>query len=232
VDGGGAVGDPPVRWVAVVPVKRLAIAKTRLTRFAGPFRASLALAFAADTVRAALSCAAVDGVVVVTDDSDAAGVLAGLGAVVVGDAPDAGINPALEHGAAEATSRWPGRGVVALASDLPALRSDELAGVLRRLGARERAFVADVEGTGTTMLAAPPGVPLEPRFGHRSRAAHVTDGARELLGAGTSSVRRDVDTEIDLYDAQRLGVGPSTTRVLADLAAAGGSASPGASPGD
>jgi 2-phospho-L-lactate guanylyltransferase len=214
-----ATGDVVPRWVAVVPVKRLAIAKTRLTRFAGASRPALALAFAADVVRAVAASELVDGVVVVTDDETAAAALTGLGAVVVGDLPDAGINPALEHGAAEAVRRWPGRGVVALASDLPALRAADLTDLLRTLRPGDRAFVADVEGTGTTLLAAAPGVPLAPRFGHRSRAAHVADGARELQGAAISSVRRDVDTEVDLYDAERLGVGPSTAQALAAVRA-------------
>jgi 2-phospho-L-lactate/phosphoenolpyruvate guanylyltransferase len=221
VDDGRATGDPThdaaARWVVVVPVKRLAIAKTRLTRFAGPSRPALALAFAADAVRAAGASEVVDGVVVVTDDETAAPVLAGLGAVVVADVPDAGINPALEHGAAEAARRWPGRGIVALASDLPALRAADLTDLLRALGPGDRAFVADVEGTGTTLLAAAPGVRLAPRFGHRSRAAHVANGASELVGAAASSVRRDVDTEVDLYDAERLGVGPSTAQVLEEV---------------
>jgi 2-phospho-L-lactate guanylyltransferase len=34
---------------------------------------------------------------------------------------------------------------------------------------------------------------------------------------GIASVRRDVDTEVDLWDALRLGVGPRTKAVVADL---------------
>src|SRR5207244_4258556 len=139
--------------------------------------------FATDTVLAAVGSDAVVGVVVVTDDPDAEHALRGLGAVVVRDEPDAGLNPALAHGADVAARRWPGAGVVALASDLPALRSAELSTALRRVPPGGRAFVADVEGTGTTLLAAAPGVPLRPRFGHRSRAAHRADGAVELTDA-------------------------------------------------
>jgi 2-phospho-L-lactate guanylyltransferase len=34
---------------------------------------------------------------------------------------------------------------------------------------------------------------------------------------GIASVRRDVDTEVDLWDALRLGVGPRTKAIAAEL---------------
>src|SRR5947209_10589199 len=83
-------------WAAVVPVKRLPLAKTRIA-LPADLRAELALAIAADTVAACRATSAVARIVVVTDDEDAAARLAELGAVVVPDAPDAGLNPALRH---------------------------------------------------------------------------------------------------------------------------------------
>src|SRR5215470_14083851 len=97
----------PLTWSLVVPVKVLARAKTRLASLAGADRPALALAMAADTVAAALDCPQVGRVIVVTDDPQAAQVLAGLGAVVVPDRPGRGLNGALRHGAAHAGSRWP-----------------------------------------------------------------------------------------------------------------------------
>ena len=67
------VPRPPAHpWCLVVPVKRLALAKTRLAEVAGEHRVDLALAFALDTVTAALACDDVRAVVVVTDEPDAA----------------------------------------------------------------------------------------------------------------------------------------------------------------
>src|SRR5262245_35191402 len=91
--------DSPLTWSLVVPVKVLARAKSRLAVLAGPHRPALALAMAADTVAAALACPVVDRVIAVTDDAEAAGVLAGLGALVIEDEPGRGLNPALRHGA-------------------------------------------------------------------------------------------------------------------------------------
>jgi len=114
-------------WVLVIPVKRLSIAKSRLESFAGRHRAALALAFAADTLAAAAATRGVRGVAVVTDEPDIAELARAHGLLVVGDEPDAGLNPALVHGAAIALARWPGAMVAALSSDLPALRPAELA---------------------------------------------------------------------------------------------------------
>jgi 2-phospho-L-lactate guanylyltransferase len=60
-----------------------------------------------------------------------------------------------------------------------------------------------------------------PAFGERSRARHVQLGyvdlgldssaeARRLL----ARARRDVDTQVDLWDAMRIGVGAATSAVL------------------
>jgi 2-phospho-L-lactate/phosphoenolpyruvate guanylyltransferase len=75
-----------------------------------------------------------------------------------------------------------------------------------------RAFVADAAGTGTTLVAAPPGVDLDPRFGDRSAARHAAAGARPLVG-DWPTLRRDVDTVDDLAAAAELGLGPYTCAV-------------------
>lgn len=204
-------------WCLVVPVKRLAVAKTRLTRLAGDRRAELALAFAADTVAAALATDSVGALLVVTDEPAAADLAAELGAEVVADVPDAGLNAALEHGAADAAERWPGLPIAALASDLPALRPAELASALAACLFERKAFVCDAEGIGTTLLAARELVDFQPRFGHRSRAAHRAAGVVEIAAPGLSSLRRDVDTEVGLYDARRLGLGPRSAAIAAEL---------------
>jgi 2-phospho-L-lactate guanylyltransferase len=200
-------------WTVLVPVKELAIAKTRLSRFAGPSRPDLALAFAVDTVAAALAADQVAAVLVVTDDPRVVADVVPLGADVVADAPGAGLNPALAHGVATGVDRYGPGPVAALSADLPALRPGDLAAALASAADVPRCFVADVDGTGTTLLAARDGAALDPLFGHRSRARHVTSGAVELA-APLVSLRRDVDTEVDLYDAVRLGVGPRTRAVL------------------
>src|SRR5690348_11880068 len=122
------IAEPPgtLTWSLVVPVKVLAHAKSRLAALAGPSRAELALAMAADTVAAALASPEVARVIVVTDDRRASAELARLGALVTLDEPGQGLNPALRHGAALVSSQWPGAAIGALAADLPALRPGDL----------------------------------------------------------------------------------------------------------
>jgi 2-phospho-L-lactate/phosphoenolpyruvate guanylyltransferase len=203
--------DSPA-WTVVIPVKRTEIAKSRLAAAYPRHRQALARAFAVDTTAAALRADGVAEVVVITDDEEVAEQVADLGARVVPDEPDAGLNPALDH-AADLATRF-GHGVAALSADLPALRPDELAAALREC-AQRRSFVADAAGTGTTLLGVPGGGPLDPRFGRDSAAAHLVSGAAPVDLDDIDSVRRDVDTAADLAAAARLGVGRRTTAVLA-----------------
>jgi 2-phospho-L-lactate guanylyltransferase len=207
-----------VEWVLVVPVKRLTVAKSRIGDPWAPHRGDLALAFAQDTVSAALSAAEVVSVVVVTDDPVVATEVKALGAEVVADEPLAGQNAAVSHGALAARRDHPSAGVAALSADLPSLRGVELGAALIAAATYGSAFVGDAPGTGTTMLTAAPGVTLNPLFGPASRAAHAAAGAFELDGVWPT-LRRDVDTAGDLVEARELGVGPATSAVLARLRA-------------
>ncbi|CAL9593940.1 2-phospho-L-lactate guanylyltransferase [Streptomyces griseomycini] len=207
-----------MQWTLVVPLKPLARAKSRLSDTADDgLRPGLALAFAQDTVTAALACPAVRDVVVVTDDVRAGRELAALGAGIVPDEPGGGLNAALTHAATVVrASRGAGR-VAALNADLPALRPPELARVLDTAAEFPRAFLADIAAIGTTLLTASPGRELRPSFGPDSRARHRASGAVELCLDAVDSVRQDVDTGDDLRAALALGVGPRTTAVAARL---------------
>lgn len=206
-------------WSLVVPLKPLAVAKSRLARAVGASRPGLALAFAQDTVEGALACTAVSDVVVVTDDAAAGAELARLGARIVPDAPAAGLNAALGHGARAVRSGRPGAALAALNADLPALRPRELQRVLENASVFPRAFLADAAGIGTTLLSAAPDVELTPSFGGPSRARHSASGAVEIALADVDSVRRDVDTAADLRTALTLGVGRHTARYSARMQA-------------
>lgn len=214
---------PPPRtspsWGVVVPVKVLAVAKSRLGSYGDTARERLALAFAQDVVTACLACPSVARVLVVTDDPRAAAALRALGAETAPDLPDAGLNPALAHGADLVRAGLGDVGVVTVSSDLPSLRSEDLAAALATVPDLGRAFVADADARGTTLLAAGPGASLDPAYGTGSRQRHLDGGAVEL--AAPAALRRDVDTPDDLREAVRLGVGPRTAAVVQDLLHAG-----------
>ena len=207
-----------MQWTLVIPLKPLARAKSRLSDTAGDgVRPGLALAFAQDTVAAALACQAVKDVAVVTDDALAGRELSALGARIVPDEPRGGLNAALAYAAAVVRTARPDSAVAALNADLPALRPLELARVLDTAAQFPRAFLADAAAIGTTLLAAAPGRELLPSFGTDSRARHRASGAEEIALTAVDSVRQDVDTGEDLRTALALGVGPRTAAAAARL---------------
>jgi 2-phospho-L-lactate guanylyltransferase len=102
---------------------------------------------------------------------------------------------------------------VAVCADLPSLQPADLdAALLVAAAAPSPAFVADRDGIGTTLYTAPHDA-FSPRFGSRSRDAHVDAGSREIEG-DLSSLRRDVDDAEGLAAAENLGVGVHTRLAL------------------
>jgi 2-phospho-L-lactate/phosphoenolpyruvate guanylyltransferase len=209
-------------WTAVIPVKRLSAAKSRLRGAVADARhEELALAMVSDTAAAVLASGEVARLIVVTDDPAAVAAVTALGAEAVPDRPAGGLNAALRYGADTVAGLAGPR--AALTGDLPALTGAQLGAALR--AARRRAFVADAAGTGTVLLAAPAGVPLGPRFGIGSADAHAASGARPLIG-DWPGLRQDVDTPGDLGAVLALGAGARTCALLRDVGLAAGCGAP------
>jgi 2-phospho-L-lactate guanylyltransferase len=206
----------------VVPIKRLDRAKSRLRGVVpADEHAGLVLALLLDTVAAAAAADVVRRVLVVGEDERIPAALHGLGLGAVECVDERGLpglNAALSFGAERL--RTPDGTVGALQADLPALRPADLTAAVEEAAGR-RAYCADRPGTGTTLLLAAPGEPLDPRFGPGSARAHAATGAVRI-GAARPAMRCDVDTGEDLGVAARLGLGPRT----APLAAARGEVHP------
>jgi 2-phospho-L-lactate/phosphoenolpyruvate guanylyltransferase len=151
-------------------------------------------------------------VVVVTDDPDLAAGARALGAHAIGEGTARGLDAAIATGAAWA---GPARHRAALLGDMPALRPAELAAALTTASTVERAVVPDAEGTGSTLVTAAAGVPWTSAFGGDSFARHQALGCVALDVPDASSLRRDVDTALQLAAASALGLGPHTTALLA-----------------
>ncbi|MFL6123958.1 2-phospho-L-lactate guanylyltransferase [Actinophytocola sp.] len=191
----------------VVPIKNLDRAKSRL-RGAAPDaqHADLVLALLLDTVTAAARAGGVRRVLVVCEDKRVLDALAGTGVECVDERGLPGLNAALTFGAEYLHT--PTGTVGALQADLPALRPAELSEAIAEADGR-RAYCADRPGTGTTLLLAAPGEPLDPRFGPGSADAHAASGAVRV-GTALPALRCDVDTEDDLAVAAGLGLGKFT----------------------
>ena len=136
------------------------------------------------------------------------------GAQQLPDEGDGDLNRALHAASLRVRLVDPDLAVAAMCADLPSLRTEDLTDALSA-GLTSRWFVADAAGTGTTLLAAGPGVELDPHFGAGSALRHEESGAMPVR-AELSSLRRDVDTEADLAAARELGVGEHTARALGD----------------
>ena len=210
-----------VRWTLVVPVKDARLGKTRLAEHVdGPSRVALVRAMAADTLAAAASTPQVDRLVVVTGDPEVARLARdtrGARVDIVAETTPGGLDAAVRSGLDRAVRLDAANGVGVLLGDLPALRPADLAEVLDAAARHPRSFVADEDGTGTTLLLGRPGSAVDPCFGPGSARAHAERGHVLLDVPAGSSVRRDVDVPDDLEAVSRLGTGQRTGAVLADL---------------
>jgi len=203
------------RWVVVVPVKGNPGAKSRLDGLPG--RTALAEAFALDTVQALLGASDIEGVVVVTGDSELGARLATLGAVIVTEMSTPTTDPlnaAIIQGAEAARRLAPTAHLAIVTGDLPALTAADVNTALRLAAQHDRSMLPDAGGTGTTMLLARAGVNVTPRFGRGSRLAHEASGHVPLAMPASASTRRDVDTPADLVLARAIGLGRHTAALL------------------
>jgi 2-phospho-L-lactate/phosphoenolpyruvate guanylyltransferase len=207
---------PSAGYAVLVPVKRPAVAKSRLGGLGDRARVDLAHAFAGDTVAAVQACLLVARVLVVTDDHLLAAWMAEQGADVIPDGAS-DLNGTLVQAAAEMHRRDPHLGLVALCADLPALRPSELASALGATDPARMSFVADQERIGTTAVVAPTLETFRPSFGPGSRRQHLEADAFEVDGVDVPGLRRDVDDPDDLVAAIKLGVGPRTSMVTTAL---------------
>jgi 2-phospho-L-lactate/phosphoenolpyruvate guanylyltransferase len=201
--------------VGLVALKRSGVAKSRLVSVPTPLRRRLAWTMAVDTLRA---LTAVLPVIVISDQPELAGRLSRerISVRVLAEPVVAGMNAALRHGEKAAAAAG-FSSTLACVGDLPALRPASVRAVLAAAVNPGRAFVADASGTGTTMLIAS-GTELDPHFQGRSAAGHRESGAVALtaaeLGGPLADARRDVDSEVDLYDAYFLGLGSATGQLF------------------
>lgn len=196
----------------LIPVKDGGSAKTRLGVGEDGQRGRLMAAFARDSILAARGCEAVE-VFVVGDGAGLSELVGDLAVAVLPDEGEGDLNRALERAYARVART--GRGVAVMLADLPCLRTSDLDQAFAMVSGRS--FVADADGTGTTLLVSPAGEDLDPRFGIGSAAAHRASGAAEI-GRTLTSLRRDVDTTADLEAALRYGVGVHTAQVASSLA--------------
>ncbi len=205
----------PDIW-AVLPVKRLALAKSRLgCVLTSPERRRLARAMLLDVFDAVRGVEAISAILVVTADPDVARLAAAQGAGVLRDASEAGINAAVAQAANLLVAEGRG-GAVILPADVPLATADELRAVLAALAAGRIVLVPASGDGGTNLIAvAPPGL-VDPCFGDDSFARHVAAArARGIdpVVLRLDGIGHDVDHPRDLL-VQLARSAPTRTRAL------------------
>ena len=208
-----SAADAPTHLL--VPIKRLALAKSRVA-VEPAVRSALALAMALDTVAVARAAREVAQVWIVSSDLEVRAAMAtwDVGFIdeptVDPDEPEP-LNAALRTGLQSLARAVPCSPTAIVPADLPALRSEHLDAVLVSCRGHDRGLVADYSGEGTTLLWGRTASHVKPSFGQHSLARHLAQGA--VMVQAADDVRLDVDTLDDLAAARRLGVGPNTSEL-------------------
>ena len=214
-------------WTAIVPVRSLTQGKSRLTG-KPQGSADLIEAFAIDVLRACSGCQQIERTVVVSPDPAVHELAHRQGCDVFIEPKASGINEAIAAARDAYASTSP---VIAILGDAPCLSPEVLTAVLAQAADHDVSFVADAAGTGSTMWCSQI-TDAAPHFGSHSRAHHRASGAVELGPSPDAQsphlpqdvltwarARRDVDTEVDLWDALRLGAGTATTSAATTVVA-------------
>jgi 2-phospho-L-lactate guanylyltransferase len=199
-----------VRTAAVLPVKRLAVAKRRLrTAVAEPVRGQLAHAMMSDVLDALARCVAIEHTIVVTADPTATATARAKGAAALEDPAEDGQSIAAARGVKRAIADGYER-VLCVPGDCPALEARELDALLAAArGGPEVVIVPDRHGTGTNALVLTPPDAIPPAFGpdsfERHRSLARSAGVHASV-AYPASLVLDVDTGEDLAALrERLG---------------------------
>ncbi|MGD1050391.1 MAG: 2-phospho-L-lactate guanylyltransferase [Solirubrobacteraceae bacterium] len=190
-----------MRTLAILPVKRFELAKTRLgEQLPAPQRRRLAEAMVADVLDALSASPGLDAVVV-TNEPAVASLAGAAGAGVLADAAESGQSAAALVGIAHALRNSYGRALL-VPGDCPALDGPALRTLLDSpADAPAVTIVPDRHGSGTNALLLTPPDVIEPGFGPGSFARH----RRRAAAAGAAwRVERleplmlDLDTPDDL----------------------------------
>jgi 2-phospho-L-lactate guanylyltransferase len=187
---------------AIVPLKRLSAAKSRLARELSPReRNELMCGMLGHILSALEGLKWVRGTIVVGRDRVVRNIAAGHGSVFLREKEHDGLNRALARAAREAVRRG-ADAIMVVPADLPRLKKSDVAGALRRAGKPPFLVIApDRLGSGTNMLMmSPPGI-IRFSFGRRSFRRHVSAGRR--AGVSVKIIKRvslaeDLDSPEDL----------------------------------
>ena len=184
---------------AIVPVKRLGLAKARLAPvLSRSERAELARTMLHDVLTTLCGTPRLTGIVVVSCDSTVAKLAALFDARLVGDVIETGINAAVQHGL---RTLDPSSGALIVPADVPFATSTEVQSVIHALDDDPVVLVPALSDGGTNALAMRRPHLIAPSFGDDSFARHQALAHEAGLGCGvvrSEGLGRDIDCPEDL----------------------------------
>jgi 2-phospho-L-lactate/phosphoenolpyruvate guanylyltransferase len=190
-----------MRATAVVPVKRFAVAKSRLAPGVEETRRpELVAAMVADVLEAIGRARQIERTIVVSQEPEAADLAAAAGAELVTDFEDTSHSAAAMAGARAAMASG-ARCVALLPGDCPLLDPRELDKMLTGVPDPYVAVIPDRHGTGTNALVLAPPDAIEPSFGEGSKERHVAAARAAGIPFGVEdlpSLGLDLDTPADI----------------------------------
>lgn len=191
---------------AIIPMKRLDQAKSRLAGRLDPFeRRELVIRLFSHVLETLNDTPVIDQILVVTSDVEISRLGRVGGATVLGQ-PDAGVNAAIEYGLGQLRDVGSER-FIAIFGDLPYLTSGDIQNVVGLMEPGTLVVAPDRHDRGTNLLAGYRVDAIRPAFGSDSFRVHrgvaVERGliVREYRSRGTAF---DIDTPDDLDNYERL----------------------------
>jgi 2-phospho-L-lactate guanylyltransferase len=185
---------------AVVPVKRLGLAKQRLAPvLSRSERAELARTMLHDVLTTLCATPQLAGIIVVSGDPAVAKLATLFDARVVGDVMESGVNAAVLQGLR--TRDLSSAGVLVIPADVPFATAADLQAVIAHLGHFPVVLVPALSDGGTNTLAMRRPDLIVPSFGDDSFARHQALARDAGLGCGivrSEGLGRDIDYPSDL----------------------------------
>jgi 2-phospho-L-lactate/phosphoenolpyruvate guanylyltransferase len=210
-----------MRTLAILPVKRFELAKTRLAEQLRPAqRRALAEAMVADVLSALIASPLLAGVVLVTNENSVADVGEAHGATVLADPSESGQSAAALVGVRHALDGGYERALL-VPGDCPALDASALAALLEQTAVPPAVtIVSDRHGSGTNALLLTPPDAIKPAFGPDSFERHAraaADAGAAWSVASPPGLLLDIDTPEDLAALRAGDPGANTRAVLAEI---------------
>lgn len=202
----------PAIW-AIIPIKDLTLAKQRLSSLLGHTeRRALGLAMLEDLLEVLSKTGGLNGIMLVSSDSDACDLARRYGARILPETDNAGLNPAVTQAARLLASENIACALV-LHGDLPLARAEEIERLIATFRSAPAISIApdSIQDGTNAMLISPPDL-IAFRYGRNSFSAHMDEAAKCGVTAQVldlPGLAFDIDTVDDLFT---LAAAPGHTR--------------------